>query len=107
MAETRCQDGPVEFLTAAEWQAIADALMLSHRERQVVQCILQGATEPDIATSLNISSHTVHTYLTRLYRKLNANSRADLVVRVFAAGVRIVRTLQAPMDGLVSRHPAV
>lgn len=51
-------------------------------------------TAARIAMTLNISQHTVHTHIERLYRKLNVNSRSELLVRVFGEFV----TTQAARD---------
>src|SRR6266581_2650311 len=37
-----------------------------------------------LAARLGLSPHTVHTYLWRIYRKLQVQSREELLVRVFA-----------------------
>src|SRR6266545_1539546 len=37
-----------------------------------------------LAHCLGLSPHTVHTYVWRIYRKLNVQSREELLVRVFA-----------------------
>ena len=45
---------------------------------------LDGDTEKRTAERLGLSPHTVHTYLWRIYRKLQVQSREELLVRVFA-----------------------
>jgi DNA-binding CsgD family transcriptional regulator len=80
------------FLSDEKWEAISDRLRLSRREFEIVRCILDGSSEAAIARTLSISTHTVHTHLERLYRKLDVSNRSDLVVRVFAAYV----TLESP-----------
>ena len=67
------------------WAELADQLNLAPRELQVVQGVFDDAKEFAIADDLGISPHTVHTYLERVYRKLEVGSRVELVVRVFAA----------------------
>jgi DNA-binding NarL/FixJ family response regulator len=67
-----------------EWRSLATALGLSPREAGVVQAVFDGASEKHIAERLGLSPHTVHTYLWRIYRKLNVQSRQELLVRVFA-----------------------
>ena len=59
-------------------------MKLSEREFQIVQGVFDDKKEVEIAQQLQISAHTVHTYLGRLYRKLGVSSRAQLIVRVFA-----------------------
>ena len=67
-----------------QWDSIAGSLKLSAREFQIVQAIFDNEIEAAIGAQLGISSHTVHTYLERLYRKLGVGSRCGLLVRVFA-----------------------
>ena len=67
-----------------EWLHISQSLHLSPREFQIVQRVFDGETELAIARNLEISSHTVHTYIGRLYRKLGVCSRCELIVQVFA-----------------------
>lgn len=68
----------------AEWRSLAAALGLSPRECGIVRAVFDGASEKGTARELGLSPHTVHTYLWRVYRKLQVRSRAELLVRVFA-----------------------
>ncbi len=70
------------FLTRAEWVLVADRLNLSPRELQIVEYTFDGAKELAIADKLGISSHTVHTHVERLYRKLGVSSRVDLTAKI-------------------------
>jgi DNA-binding CsgD family transcriptional regulator len=65
------------------WCLLARSLALSQRECQIVQALFDDQKESAIADDLGISQHTVHTHIERLYRKLEVNSRASLVGRVF------------------------
>ncbi len=76
--------GRSSFLTPAEWACIARRLNLSPRELEIVAHVLADEKESTIALGLAISSHTVHTFLKRLYLKLGVTSRVELVMRVFA-----------------------
>ena len=75
--------GSRSVLTEAEWRSIAVSLGLAVREFQIVKSIFDGEKEAMIAESLDLSPHTVHTYIERLYRKLRVGSRCELLVRVF------------------------
>ena len=52
---------------------------LSERERQVLEQLVQGYTNQQIADKLFLSVKTTETYRARLIRKLNLKDRADLV----------------------------
>ena len=86
----------VDFLPESRWLAIAASLRLSVRESQILRCILKDEPEALIADRLDISQHTVHTHLERLYRKLGVNSRCQTTVRVFAEYVRLEQFQQNP-----------
>jgi DNA-binding NarL/FixJ family response regulator len=89
MSHTRTtRAGLPDFLTTTEWEAILLSMKLSSRERDVVKLVLRGASEVDIGRKLCISGNTVHTYLARLYRKVDVGDRVGLVLRVFEAFVR-------------------
>ena len=66
------------------WHVVRVALSLSKRELQIVQSVFDDESEVQTARRLSISKHTVHTYVERIYRKLEVQSRVGLVVRVFA-----------------------
>jgi DNA-binding CsgD family transcriptional regulator len=70
------------IFTPGEWQSLARWLKLSAREVQIVQGVFDNHKENEIAGNLNISPHTVHTYLERLYHKLGVAGRVPLVVMV-------------------------
>ena len=60
---------------------------LSEREREVLKLIEKGMTYDEVATALNISWHTVTTFLRRVYRKLQVNSRAEAVYEARQRGI--------------------
>lgn len=64
------------------WRQITDVLRLSRRESEILKAVFDDQQESSIAAHLGISTHTVHTHLERVYRKLSVSSRVGLVVRV-------------------------
>jgi DNA-binding CsgD family transcriptional regulator len=57
---------------------------LSPRLRQTLACLLEGASEKQVASQLGLSRATVHQYVTALYRHYRVQSRAQLLVHVLA-----------------------
>ncbi len=51
---------------------------LTQRERQVAEFASAGATSPEVAGTLGISTHTVRQHLKEVYRKLGVASRFEL-----------------------------
>ncbi|MCI0434384.1 MAG: helix-turn-helix transcriptional regulator [Gemmatimonadetes bacterium] len=97
------------FLSDDEWRWLSVSLKLSRRQEEIVRCIVDGDTHDTIAGRLGISSHTVHTYLERLYRKLEVHNERDLVSRIFMAySLRMTGRDQAERPAqarLVARKP--
>ena len=53
--------------------------LLTSREREVVEQLLGGITDREIACSLEISPRTVHKHLESIYRKLRIDNRTSLI----------------------------
>lgn len=60
---------------------------LSPRERTVLELIVRGLTQKEMAQRLFVSVKTVETYRARLGEKLGCQSRAELVTYAIAAGI--------------------
>ena len=57
---------------------------LSPREREVLDHLAQGYLYKEIAARLSISYDTVHTYVRRIYEKLQVHSRTEAVAKHLA-----------------------
>lgn len=60
---------------------------LTPREREILELIAQGKTNPEIATTLNLSSKTVSNYISNVLLKLHAADRAKLMLMALEAGM--------------------
>jgi DNA-binding CsgD family transcriptional regulator len=58
---------------------------LTRREHEVVERLVSGATNREIAKSLAIAERTVHKHLEQTYRKLGVTNRTSVVAIVAAA----------------------
>jgi DNA-binding NarL/FixJ family response regulator len=54
---------------------------LSEREQEVLDCLSQGLIYKEIADKLGISYETVHTYIRRIYEKLQVRTRTEAVAK--------------------------
>jgi DNA-binding NarL/FixJ family response regulator len=54
---------------------------LSQREQEVLDCLSKGFLYKEIADKLGISYETVHTYIRRIYEKLQVRTRTEAVAR--------------------------
>lgn len=62
-----------------ETDALAD---LTQREREIVRLIVEGASNKEVASSLNISERTVKGHLSNVFQKLGVADRLKLVLYV-------------------------
>jgi DNA-binding NarL/FixJ family response regulator len=58
-----------------------DLAELSEREQQVLDLLAQGLIYKEIADKLNIGYETVHTYIRRIYEKLQVRTRTEAVAK--------------------------
>ena len=65
----------------------ARPLFLTPRERQVVQFLVDGCSNEDIATRLRLRPQTVKNQLTRIYTKAGVSSRVQLAVAAIRQGI--------------------
>lgn len=72
--------------TAGSPMASVTALGLPKRMSQILMALLAGASEKQIAASLSISPHTVHTYVKQLHKRLDVSSRGELLARFVQVG---------------------
>ena len=58
--------------------------LLSEREQQVMDLLAQGYLYKEISGSLGISQGSLHTYIRRVYEKLQVHSRAQAMAKLSA-----------------------
>lgn len=61
--------------------------VLSAREKEALQWVMAGKSDTVIGELMNISEHTVNTYLKRCYQKLGVANRIAAVVKALAYGL--------------------
>lgn len=60
---------------------------LSAREREVLALLVAGASNKQIAAQLNLSENTIKTHLSRIFAKLDVQSRAEAVAAALTRGL--------------------
>lgn len=60
---------------------------LTDREREVLDLVAAGRSNPEIARALSIETKTVKNHVSRIYRKMGAGSRAEAIVAAREAGL--------------------
>jgi DNA-binding NarL/FixJ family response regulator len=67
---------------APEREAVKRCYRLSRREAQVVDLVLRGYPNRDIAQTLGIAPTTAKKHLSRIFNKMGVDSRAQLISRL-------------------------
>ena len=62
------------------------ALALTARERDVVQLVIAGHTNREIATMFSVSEETIKHHLTRMFQKVGASNRLELAMKATKSG---------------------
>ncbi len=69
-------------LNEDHWQAIVEAMQLSPQQARIVELVLRGMGDRQIATAMEIGEPTIRTYLQRIFRRTNSRGRMELAMRV-------------------------
>lgn len=67
--------------------SVSDPYILTHREKDIVKSIEVGLSYKEIADKLNISPHTVHSHIRKVYEKLNAKDRHEALQKARIKGI--------------------
>ena len=62
-----------------EQKELSTDTTLTGREREVLQGVAQGWQERELALNLGLSSHTIHSHIKNIYRKLQVNSKIEAI----------------------------
>jgi DNA-binding NarL/FixJ family response regulator len=63
--------------------AMPDTWPLTRQEQRILELLLRGSSNRDMATSLSVSENTVEFHLRNVYDKLGVSSRSQLLARYF------------------------
>jgi DNA-binding NarL/FixJ family response regulator len=77
----------MEIQATPEANAETSFETLIPREREVLDAITTGMSNPDIAAALNLSLDTVKTHVKSILQKLRARNRTHAVVCALMAGI--------------------
>ena len=77
-------------MTPLIWQAIVVQLKLSPQQTLIVESILRGNQDKQIAEELDLSVATVRTYLNRIFERTGVRDRLNLVLKIFKMAQQMV-----------------
>lgn len=73
----------VKLLNSASLKTPKEEWGISPREEEVLELIILGKTNKDIASALFISEHTVKNHLSRIFTKMNVTDRSQIIALVY------------------------
>jgi DNA-binding NarL/FixJ family response regulator len=76
------QRAPTPLKPSGGKQAVDRLATLSSREREIVRLIVDGATNKEVASALQISERTVKGHLSNVFQKLGVTDRLKMVLLV-------------------------
>jgi len=68
-----------------EWKK---TMKISSREQEVLELILKGQSNREIAETLFISEHTVKNHITNIFHKLEVSDRAQAIAKIYQMGLQ-------------------
>jgi two-component system NarL family response regulator len=66
---------------------ISDQFLLTSREQEILKGMEQGFTYKELGNRLNISPHTIHSHIKKIYEKLHARNRRDALTKARKKGI--------------------
>jgi DNA-binding NarL/FixJ family response regulator len=76
----------VDHLTAGN--VVEQAAILSERQKEIIDCLVKGATYSEIAKELHISVETVRSHIKKMYRSLEVHNKAEAIAMYLRGEVR-------------------
>jgi DNA-binding NarL/FixJ family response regulator len=61
----------------------AEAAVLTHREKEVLECLAKGMLYKEISDQLGISFHTVRQHIRTIYEKLHVQNKTEAINKVY------------------------
>ncbi len=66
---------------------VGEEYLLTPREKEILAGMEQGHTYKELGARLNISPHTIHSHIKKIYEKLHAKSRREALVVARKKGI--------------------
>jgi len=71
-------------MAQATWEAVAQELKFSPQQIRIVELILRGQPDKEIAANLGLTVPTVRTHLARIFDRTGSANRLNLVLHIFS-----------------------
>lgn len=86
-----------EILSQREWDHLTEAFALPPRQQEIVRLLFSGFGDKQIAAKLGIALPTVRTHMGRLFAKLGANDRSEVLLTLFRESRRLCASVKCPL----------
>ncbi|NLH43730.1 MAG: helix-turn-helix transcriptional regulator [Planctomycetes bacterium] len=73
-----------QIFTAEQWQELRQDLSLTDRQAQIVELLLAGQADKQIAFTLQMSMGTLRTHFSRLFRRFGVQDRFEFITSIYA-----------------------
>ncbi len=71
------------------WDQVAASLALAPQQKRIVELILRGLRDKEIAVAMKLSVPTVRTYLGRIFLRTGVRDRMELALKAFLVSHQI------------------
>ncbi len=58
--------------------------VLTSKEREMLELLVEGLSDKEISTKMNIKVSTVRTHIGNIFGKLNVNNRKKLIIKILS-----------------------
>jgi len=72
-----------QIFTAEQWQELKLDLALTDRQAQIVELLLAGQADKQIAYHLQMSMGTLRTHFSRLFRRFGVQDRFEFITTIY------------------------
>lgn len=90
-AATHSHSAPALPIEESHWKAIVAVLELSSQQAKVVELMLRGLGDKQIAAEIGISEPTLRTYQSRIAARTRTRGRMELAMRVMETSRQVDR----------------
>ena len=88
-----------DVFSQREWEHLVKKLELPPRQREIAHLLCDGLGDKQIARSLRIELPTVRTHMGRLFAKIGARGRQDVLLKLFRESRRLCSSVRCPLRG--------
>ncbi|PWH13957.1 MAG: DNA-binding response regulator [Anaerolineae bacterium] len=85
--DPKASDVMLRMISSSTWHQAPELDELSERENQVLQLLVEGLTNKQIAAQLQLRPSTVKQYISNILAKLHAQSRTEAVAAALKMGL--------------------